>query len=350
MILPYTIVNALTQVRVSRRMPRQGEVVVGVGESVEASQLVAQTTLPGDFRIVDVTRALEVSPKKARQYIKVKIGQRVREGDVLAVRGGLSSRRVRAPIDGQITGYGRGRILLEAPPRRYQLSALVPGSVVDVWPGNGVMIETTGAYIQCSWGNDRESYGVLQMAVRTARRTLRAKQIDASSQGTVVVGGSQLDEEALDRAIEMRVRGIIVGGIPPALIPRVKEVDFPVIATEGVGTLPMSKAVFELLRSLDRREAAVSGRLKLCWGSERPYIVVPMPTESGSIIQPDAPLVVGSRIRGLRLPYLGVSGTVMELPPSHLILETGARLHGAQVKFDNKDVAFVPYLDLERLL
>ncbi|MBN1488091.1 MAG: hypothetical protein JW981_10645 [Anaerolineae bacterium] len=350
MILPYTIVNPLTTVRIPRRLPRQGEVIVGIGESVEPAQTVAQTTLSGEFRIIDVARELGVSPKKAKSFIKVKIGQRVLARAVLAERGGISRQRCRAPIDGRITGYGRGRLLLEAPEIPLQLSALVPGVIVDTWSNRGVLIETTGAFIQGIWGNGKESYGVLKMAVRNARRALRAKQIDASAQGTILVGGAQLDEEAIEQAIEMRVQGIIVGGIPPELLPKIEAVDFAVVVTEGVGVIPMSKAVFRLLRSMDGREVAISGLQEQRSGGERPFIIVPMPTESGNPIQPESPIVIGSRVRGMRWPYMGISGTVLELPSGRSLLETGARLPGATVKFDDKSVAFVPFFDLERLL
>jgi hypothetical protein len=189
------------------------------------------------------------------------------------------------------------------------------------------------------------------MAVRTARRTLRARQIDASAQGMILVGGSQVDEEALEHAIEMRVRGIIVGGIPVALIPRLQAIDFPVIATEGVGKIPMSRAAFKLLQSLEGREVALSGHLKLRWGSERPFIAVPIPSRSSSPIQPKGHLTIGDRVLGLRGEYLGVSGTVMEIPRGNYILETGAKVSGAYIKFDGgKESVFVPFLNLERLL
>jgi hypothetical protein len=38
--------------------------------------------------------------------------------------------------------------------------------------------------------------------------------------------GASLDNEALDQAVEMQVQGIIVGGISPAMIPRLLTVDF----------------------------------------------------------------------------------------------------------------------------
>jgi len=350
MFIPYSIANPLTTIRIARRMSRPGEVLVRLGESVEPAHIVAQAVAPPDFRIVNVARELNVPVKRVKSCLKVARGDAVAEGDPLATRGGLGGQICRAPINGTIVGIGRGRLLLEADRYALHLTALVPGHVVEVWPAEGVLIETVGAHLQMAWGNGMEAYGVLRVVVRAPRHPVRPKHIDASAQGAILIGGSQINEETLKRAVEMQVRGIIVGSVLPSQIPLLETVDFPVVATEGIGSLPMSKAMFDLLRSLDGRDAAVSGRVRYREGAERPYAVVPMPAQAGAPINPEAPIVVGSRVRVLRGPHTGVSGTVSDIPKGMIQLETGARLPGVQVDFGGKDVAFIPYVNLERLL
>ncbi len=349
MFLPYSIVNPLTLVRIVRELPRPGQVSVMEGDTLEPLHIVAQTTLPPNFSVINIAQELAVPPKKVKQALKVEVGDVVRKGHVVAARGGLSNRVCTAPFNGTITGFGRGRLLLEAQPQMLNLTALVPGRVTQVLPNKGAIIETLGAFIEGIWGNGKESYGVLRVVVRAARHPIRPKHIDASVQGAIVVGGARLDEETLTQAIEMQVRGIIVGGIPPALLPRLSEVDFPIIATEGIGNIPMSDVTFKLLRSLDGREAAICGQLRTRWGALRPYIVVPMPAQKGSPIDPESPLQIGTRVRALRAPNLGSSGEISDLPTGLIHLETGARLPGAQVNFGG-EVAFVPFVNLERLL
>ena len=75
-----------------------------------------------------------------------------------------------------------------------------------------------------------------------------------------------------------------------------------------------------------------------------------MPTQAGTPVNPEAPIEIGSRVRVLRGPYTGVSGTVSDIPKGMVQLETGARLPGVQVDFGGNDVAFVPFTNLERLL
>lgn len=349
MFVSYSIVNALTLIRIPRRLPYLGEVLYRAGDAVEPAHIVAQALEPPDFRIVDVARELDIPVKRIKNFLKIEEGAPVAQGDVLAARGLLGGRVCRSPIEGTLVGSGRGRLLIEAAPRTIQVNALVPGMVVETWPEEGVVIETVGAFIQAIWGNGQEAFGVLRVVVRDPRHPIRPKHIDPTMQGTVLVGGSRLDEETLEHAMEARVRGIIVGGVPPTLLPLLQTIDFPVVCTEGIGAVPMSKAVFDLLRSLDGREVALSGRLKTRWGAERPYIVVPMPAQSGDPVNPEEPIRVGSKVRILRGPYFGVSGTVVDIPKGLLQLETGARLPGVEVDV-GKETAFVPYTNLERLL
>lgn len=345
----YTIVNPLTLVRLPRRLPHTGELLVNIGDTVEATQAVAQCVEPPAFCIINVSQELGVPPKKAAEHLKVKIGSEVKEGQILAARGLLGGRTCYAPMHGTITGFGRGRLLLEAPPHTTTIHALVPGTVVELFPDSGVLIEAVGAFIQGIWGNEQESYGVLHVMVKNPRQPLRAKNLDPAVQGTIIVGGIQLDEETLNQAKAMQVRGILVGSIPPALLSTVRALEFPVVATEGIGETPMCEAIFQLLRSLDGREIAVNGHMRSRWGPERPYALVPMPAANASPVAPEQPLKPGSRVRALRAPYRGLSGKVVAIQPGLTTLETGARLPGVQVAF-NDETAFIPYANLERLL
>ncbi len=350
MLSSYSMANPLTTVRIPRLLPRPGEVLVRSGDSVEPTQIVAQTTQPPDFRIVEVARDLDIPVRNASAYLKVERDQPIAQGDVLAARGGLGSRVSRSPISGRVVGIGRGRLLLEADPRILRLNALLPGYVTEVIGHEGVVIETVGGLFHGHWGNGQEAYGVLRLVVRDPRHPLRAAHVNASSQGTILVGGSTVDEESIGQAAAMQVRGMIVGSVPPPLISRLREVSFPLIATEGVGTAPMARAVFELLRSVDGREAAISGDIGDRWHPKRPFIAVPMPTQAAQAIDLDAPVKVGDRVRVLRGPYRGRSGTVSRKPNGLVTLPTGARLPGVELALGEDEQIHIPYVNLERLL
>jgi hypothetical protein len=350
MFIPYTVVNPLLTVRIPRLLSETGQVLVRPGDSVTPSQVVAQAVRPGDFRIVEVAQELGIPARNAGSYLKVERGQAVSEGDILAARGGLSSQACYAPLTGRVVGVGRGRLLLEAEAQVVRLTALVPGYVVESREGTGVIIETVGALIQGYWGNEHEGYGTLRILVRDARHPIRASHINASSQGAILIGGSTVDEESIAQAVELQVRGMIVGSIPPDLIPLLRETPLPVIATEGIGTTPMSAALFDLLRSLDGREAALCAKIGSRWKPTRPYIVVPMPTRAAPTLNPDVPLQPGDRVRILRGEYRARSGTVSRLLEGLIQVETGARVEGVEVTLNESERVQVPQANIERLL
>jgi hypothetical protein len=218
-------------------------------------------------------------------------------------------------------------------------------------PGKGVLIEMVGAWIQGVWGLGGESFGVLRVLSKRPDRPLRARRIDVGCHGAVLVGGSTLDQAALQQALEMQVRGIIIGSLPPSLIELAQEMPFPIILTEGLGRVPMARPLFKLLRANDSREAAISGLTQSRWGAVRPEIIIPVP--SGKAGPPPAPgvaLKVGKQVRLTRGAMLGAVGTVRSLPSRPMSLETDARVWGAFVEFeDDEQEQFIPLFNLELL-
>lgn len=353
-----TQVTPLVNVRRERVLPASGEVLVRVGERVEPTQVVARANLPGDFRILSVARLLGVPASRIGRYMRVNLGDEVRQGQVIAARRGLFARSVKSPIDGVVTASGGGRILIEARPTLFELRAYIHGTVSNVLVGEGpprpygVVIETKGAVVQGVWGAGGESFGVLKCLVKSPDKPLRAKAIDPSCHGTILIGGAGLSDAALERAQELQVRGIVTGGLPPELLPLVEELPLPIVVTEGIGTVPMSVPIFRLLTTNEGREASISGRVRSRWGVVRPEVVIPLPAETlpPAQTQPGASLTVGARVRVVRAPYLGAVGTVVALPPyARRIESTGARVRGAEVNLGQEAPVFVPLANLEVL-
>jgi hypothetical protein len=346
-----TQITPLTTVRRERMLPVSGDVLARIGERVEPTQVVARADLPGEFRILPVARLLDVPASGVKRYMRVNLGDEVQRGQIIAKRGRLFAFTVKSPIDGIVAASGGGRLLIEASPTPFDLRAYIPGTVSNVLQYYGVVIETPGAVIQGAWGVGGESLGVLKCMVDNPDELLEAEAIDPSCHGTILVGGIGLSDAALERAEELQVRGIVVGGLPPELVSRVEDVPFPTIATEGIGKVPMSKPIFRLLRTHDGREASISGRAQPRWGIVRPEIVIPLPAESvpPAQTQPGTPLKVGARVRLVRSPHMGAVGTVVALPAHARRLETGARVHGAEVDMGQDTRVFAPLANLEVL-
>ncbi|MDY7078133.1 MAG: hypothetical protein SXV54_14555, partial [Chloroflexota bacterium] len=134
-------------------------------------------------------------------------------------------------------------------------------------------------------------------------------------------------------------------------ISQAEKATFPVIVTEGIGTVSMSTPIFRLLTTNDGREASISGRTQSRWPVMRPEIIIPLPAETlpPSQTQIGAPLVVGAQVRVMRAPYMGTVGTVTALPAYARRTETGARVHGAEVDLEQATTVFIPLANLEVL-
>lgn len=348
--LSETQVSPLATVRRERVLPAPGEVVVRIGDRVEPTQIIARADLPGDFRILQVARILGIPASQVNRHLRIKLGDTVQEGQVIAKRG--FGKIIESPIDGMMTASGSGRVLIEAPPLPFELRAYIPGMITNIAGTYGAIVETTGAVVQGVWGAGVESFGVLKRLVKSPDKPLRARDIDPSCHGTIVIGGSGMNESIIERAEELQVRGIVTGGFSPELIPRVKSLPFPIVVTEGIGMMPMSAPIFALLTTNEGREAAISGRMRTRWGVIRPEVIIPLPADTvpSTQAQPGTSLTEGTRVRVVRAPYAGRVGTIVALPPHARHIETKARVRGAEVKLEEEEKPiFIPLANLEVL-
>ncbi|MGD1995934.1 MAG: hypothetical protein PVH62_04080 [Anaerolineae bacterium] len=340
---PQTIATPLMVIRRKRVLPAPGEIFVREGEQVEPVQVIGRAMVPTEFHIVNVARSLRVTASVASERLKVGPGQQVKRGQVLA------GRSCRSPIGGTVTGSGGGRVLIEAPPREVELRANLYGVVSEVLPGRGVVIRATGALIQGIWGNGKEGAGVLRVLVEDREEPLRPEMVDASCRGTVVVGGSQVDLEALERAIEIQVRGIISGGLSPELLSEAVRAPLPIIVTEGLDVVPMCSRIYRLLAANDGREAVLDAHFQSQWGVTRPEVIVPLQAEPDPDVPPDmeSPLELGDTVRVTRGPHLGVVGDIVGLS-AWVPTPAGDRLPAARLEAeDNGEDLLVPLLNLE---
>ena len=119
--------------------------------------------------------------------------------------------------------------------------------VIAVIPERGVAIQTTGALIQGVWGNGRIDAGTLVNLSEGPEGVLTAARLDVSMRGSVILGGMVKDFETLKAAAELPVRGLILSSIFPSLIQQARKMDYPIVAIDGFGPMPMNSAAYKLL-------------------------------------------------------------------------------------------------------
>ena len=350
---PETRAMPLTLIRRERVLPVPGKVLASVGEKVQPSQVVAQAEISGEVRIVNVARLLHMPVSRVARFIKVKDGDDVTTSTVLAASGRLSGGRVLSPADGFVyrVDKAQGRILIKVVTKPFQLTAYLGGNVVSILSGRGVVIEATGAVVQATVGFGDESFGVLQIVAHDPAEVLRAKSIDVTAHGAIVVGGAWIDEAALQQASQLQVRGIIAGSMDGRLIDLARGLPFPVLLTEGLGRMPMSRPIFKLLSSQSGREASLSALTQTRWGVLRPEIIIPLPVDSRPALATPlgTPLTVGARVRVIRGSLQGATGNVVGIPDRSAQTDSGARVHGAEIELETVGKMFVPFANLEIL-
>ncbi len=248
MLAPVTHIVPLTKVRRARLLPTNGRVLVKAGQSVTASDVVAETRLQNKHILIDVQRDLNLtSAAETRDVIDRKLGERIQEGDVIAETGKLFRRVVRAPASGVIVMISNGQVLLQADQPPFRLKAGMDGEVIEVLPEQGVLIETNGALLQGVWGNDKVSQGLLVNLAKSAGDELTPSRMDVGMRGAIGFSGWCGRPEALEIAAQLPLRGLILGSILPELIPMAEKMEFPILVLEGFGQIAINNIAYDLL-------------------------------------------------------------------------------------------------------
>jgi len=348
MLAPVLHVLPLTSIVRERLLPVAGKVNAGTNQKVYPTDVVAEANYAREHVLLDVARTFGVSVKAADKMIKVKEGDRVTQGAVLAENGGFLSRSVKAPRAGRVMVAGGGQVLMEVGDSRIELRAGLPGTVLRVIPERGVVIRTVGALIQGTWGNGRVDNGLMTSLIEKNDDVLTSARLDVSLRGSVILGGHVRDLETLKAAAEMPVRGLIISSLNYSLIQPAMQMRYPILVLDGFGTMPMNSAAFKLLLSNNKRQVTVNGEFPDRFSGGRPEVIIPLQGTS----EPDEPddyvmFAVGQQVRMRRSPHAGMIGSITNLPDGLSLLPSGLQAHAAEVKLENGDTVLVPLVNLE---
>ncbi len=275
-------------------------------------------------------------------------GDPVEAGQIVAGPVGLARRTLRALTDGRAIGLFGGKLLMESGSTPYAVHAGFPGEVVATDGSHVVTIQTSGALVQGVWGNGRRGWGVMRTIGDGPEERLQTDKLDIILRGAILVAGSCDHAAPLHQATELSVRGVVLGSMAAELIPVARRLSFPVLITEGFGSIPMSRPIYNLLSSNAGREAAVEAIGGDAYSTERPEVLIPM---AGSQIldRPERviPFEPGVTVRALRNPYQGVVGTISELKLRPESFPSGLLARSAEVEVEGLGRIIVPLANLE---
>jgi hypothetical protein len=348
MLAPITHVLPLTTIVRERLLPVPGKVNVHVNQRVNPTDVIAETTFAREHVLLDVARTFGIAPAAADKLIRVQEGDKLTEGALVAESSGLFARSIKAPRPGRVMIVGSGQVLMEVGDTRIELRAGLPGLVSQVIPDRGVVIRTAGALVQGVWGNGRIDNGLMVNLLEKPDDVLSAGRLDVSLRGSVILGGQVRDMETLKAAAELPVRGLILSSMTSSLLQAAYQMRFPIMVTEGFGTIPMNSAAFKLLTTNNKREATVNAEHFDRYTGARPEVIIPLPISS----EPDEPnpyepFAAGQQVRMRRPPNTGMIGTIANLPAGLSLLPSGLRAPAADVKLENGENVIVPLVNLE---
>lgn len=341
---------SLTTFRRERLLPIPGRIVARRGQRVTPTDVVAEAITEPEHILLDIGRGLGVPSEESDQYLVVRGGEQVGEGDVLAGPVGMARRVIRSPRDGTIVVAGEGQILIRCDTPPFELVAAYQGVIVDLIDNRGVTIESTGSLIQGVWGNGHSSYGLLNVLAHTPDEPLNAGQLDVSLRGSVVLGGYAEDEAVFQAGADLPLRGLILASMHARLIPSALNVEYPVIVIEGFGKIPMNGAAFKLFSSSDRGDLTINAVRWDQYSGSRPEVVLAVPETNRTELPLERDVIrTGKHVRVLSPPYLGKVGTVETIPSSFSTLPSGVRASAATIRFENGEAALIPLANLEMI-
>jgi hypothetical protein len=361
-----------TIIRKRRVLPIPGEVTVRENDQVNASTEVARTSLPGKVYPVNVANKLSIMPSEIISYLLKREGDSVAKDEPLAENKPLIKwfkAQVRAPISGQVESISHvtGQLFLREPPETIRLIAYIDGTIVEVMPRQGVVVESRCSFIQGIFGVGGETNGVIGLAVERPDEILTASHLRPEHRGQIVIGGALAQRESFDRARALGVRALVVGGVHDrdlkdllgydlgVAITGAEKIGFTLIVTEGFGTIDMAKRTFELLASKAGQQASCSGATQIRAGVIRPEVIIPLNSADGFKVQdstfkePEGGTKVGDMIRIIREPYFGVIARVKGLPAELQQIPTESQVRVLVAALPDGQEVIIPRANVEKI-
>ncbi len=332
-----------------RLLPAPGTVHARLNQKVGPNDVIAEASWGREHVLLNVAQKLGVSPAMADRLIKCKADDRLAANAEIAVGRGLFSRSVLAPREGRVVAVGDGQVLMEVGSSKMELRAGISGTVIEIVPKRGAIIQTSGALVQGIWGNGRIDSGLLANLAEAPDGVLTAGRLDVSMRGFVVLGGTIKDAEVLKAAAELPVRGLILSSLNPLLIPQAREVRYPIVVTDGFdSSMPMNSAAYKLLSTNVKRETTVNAEVRDRFSGSCPEIIIPLPvTSDAPPLHKAAAFAPGAQVRMRRPPSTGMIGSIVVILPGLTTLPSGLRAPAAEVKLENGETVIAPLINLE---
>jgi hypothetical protein len=350
MLAPITHILPLTTIIRKRLLPVDGRVIAKLGQRVNPTDTVAEAVIGRKHLIVDVAKLLHVSSRSAAGLIKVKKGQKIGKGEVVAESKGLFGREATSPEEGRVVAMGSGKLVLETGGSSFELVAGIPGVISEIIGERGVVIRSTGSVVQGLWGNGRLESGVMISVMDRPDEAFDANRLDVSIRGSIILGGCAEDPSVIKNAIELPVRGLILASMSPALLPLAMQAAFPIILTDGFGRRPMNSTTYKLLSTNIKRDVALNAEIYDRLNGTRPEVFIPLPvSQEPPELREVETFAPGQTVRVVNLIASSQVGTLVQILAHLATLPSGLKAKAAEIRLETGEEIIVPLTNLEVL-
>ncbi len=330
-----------------------GIIRVRNGATVDIRDVVANGVMSIGYIIVEAANYLGIkTPKELNDLMLVEVGNLVEEGQILAGRSATRGRRVPAPTRGIISAVDNGRIIMQKMPDLLDLEAGVRGRVTQVRQGISVTIEATGAQIHGIWGNGKRIISALRKEPEMGLQTATNDMLEMRFSGIVMFTRTPITARSFQVMQEQTLAGIIAPSMDTNLIELAMQAEGVILLTEGFGNMSMNPTTFNILEEFDGQQVTVDGHRPNRWETRYPEVLINVQGRDGQ--RPTRPNVMlslraGMSVRLTREPFLGQTGSIINLPKKPVLLDNGLRVPCAEVQLVAGETLFVPLANLEIL-
>ncbi len=357
-----------TKVEKERILPLKGEVHVNVNDVVESDTIVASTKIPGNVHMVNVANELSIEAKQIFECMQLGENDKVVKGQIIAKSKGVFGffkSEVKSPIEGEIINISKvtGQVVISEKPLDVNLDAYIPGNVSKVISEEGVVVNSSGTFIQGIIGVGGENKGTLEVLIDSCKDSVQISDISDDLKGKIIVCGSYINYEIYKRASDIGVKGIVCGGFDYNDISKIigkplgvaitgTEETMNLILTEGFGKIEMAKRTFDILKINNGRLASINGATQIRAGVLRPEIFIESENLGESKVFDEDNLIIseGSVVRVIREPFFGEIGKVIFLPTELFKMKSETKVRVAKIEFSNGNQEIIPRANLEVIL
>jgi hypothetical protein len=317
-------------------------------QKVSPTDVIVVAPMAPEFILLDIAQGLNVSPSRADELLQREAGEELVKGDVIAGPVGIFQRVIRAPNPGIIKITGEGKVLYEISSPDFELLAGMDGTVTNIIPERGAIIETNGALIQGVWGNGKIAYGVVQSISNDLLQELVPEQLNIGFRGVIITAGYCRNPEVLEVAGNIPIKGLILGSISADLIPMAKSCDYPIMIIDGFGDQPMNRAAEEILVANKERNIALNAQVLDPFLGNYPEVIISQSAHTETELPSEAEtLRAGKRVIIINGPEKNKIGKIENVSPKKQKMSNGIEVITAEVSLPNDQQASVPLSNLE---